>query len=70
MKELGFNTLMQLLERVEGVKVMKPPDAGFLMVYGPTKKKKSTTGRAAANSDGCVSSENEEVKLLVNVGER
>lgn len=61
MKELGFNTLMQLLERVEGVKVMKPPDAGFLMVYGPTKKKKLVTGMAAASSDGCLSSENEEV---------
>lgn len=61
MKELGFNTLMQLLERVEGVKVMKPPDAGFLMVYGPTKKKKLATGMAAASSDGCLSSENEEV---------
>lgn len=66
MKELGFNTLMQLLERVEGVKVMKPPDAGFLMVYGPTKKKKSAvTGMATAGSDGCLSSENDEVSVCV-----
>ncbi|CAI8039062.1 Tudor domain-containing protein 5, partial [Geodia barretti] len=37
-RELGFNTLVQLLERVDGVAVMKPPDAGFMMVYGPRKK--------------------------------
>lgn len=67
MRELGFNTLVQLLERVEGVRVMKPPDAGFMMVYGPKKKKKKeeVSGReAASSSDGCVSSESEEVMSL------
>ena len=66
MKELGFHTLVQLLERVAGVKVMKPPDAGFMMVYGPKekrKKRKEEGGAAGAmgSSDGCVSSESEEV---------
>ena len=65
MKDLGFNTLVQLLERVEGVKVMKPPDAGFMMVYGPQKKGKKMGSRGEGNcsSDGCLSSENEGVSL-------
>ena len=64
MKELGFHTLVQLLERVAGVRVMKPPDAGFMMVYGPKEKRKKKVGGGpgvASSSDGCRSSENEEV---------
>ena len=65
MKELGFHTLVQLLERVTGVRVMKPPDAGFMMVYGPKEKKRRRREGVGAgvtsSSDGCASSENEEV---------
>ena len=63
-KDLGFNTLVQLLERVEGVSVMKPPDAGFMMVYGPKKKRKKGGGGGggggSCGSSNC-SSETEEV---------
>ena len=70
MKQLGFNTLVQLLERVEGVRVMKPPDAAFMMVYGPKKKKGRrkeegggrSIGEGMCSSDGCVSSETEGVR--------
>ena len=58
MKGLGFNNLVELLERVEGVEVMKPPGAGFLMVCGPAKKRRGGGGGA---SSGCDSSESEAV---------
>ena len=57
-RELGFNTLVQLLERVDGVAVMKPPDAGFMMVYGPRRKGGGGVGSCGGSSCG---SETEEV---------
>ena len=57
-KDLGFNTLVQLLERVEGVSVMKPPDAGFMMVYGPKKKRKKGGGGGGGGGGGSCGSSN------------
>ena len=63
-KDLGFNTLVQLLERVAGVTVMKPPDAGFMMVFGP--RKKGVKG-GCGSGDG---SESEEVCVCACVCEK
>jgi hypothetical protein len=59
-RELGFNTLVQLLERVDGVAVMKPPDAGFMMVYGPKRKGRKGGGGESCGGSSC-GSETEEV---------
>jgi hypothetical protein len=58
-RELGFNTLVQLLERVDGVAVMKPPDAGFMMVYGPKRKGRKGGGGESCGGSSC-GSETEE----------
>ena len=67
MKELGFNTLVELLERVDGVRVMKPPGTEFMMVSGPSKKnrgkKKSSSGDTATSSD--ISTDNESQVVCV-----
>ena len=58
--ELGFDSLVQLLGRVPGVTVMKPPEASFLMVYS-TKHKR---GKKSGNNSSELS-EGEEVSVCV-----
>ena len=72
MKELGFNTLVELLERVNGVRVMKPPGTELMMVCGPNKKKrgKKEGSGSELTSSSDVSSENESQVVCVCERER